>query len=365
MSKDVLVFVGTYTRPAPYIKHGNGQGIYTFRLNTETGALTQVALMEGIDSPSYLNLDPTGRYLYATSEVWGWHEGVVTAFAVNRATGELTYINKQPTQGSITCYVAVEPSGRCVLAANYWDRQSITMFPVRADGGLAPASSTIEHGETPVGTVPARQEKSHAHSIVPDPMGQRALVCDLGLDKIMVYGLDIGNGKFVPNDPPFMRTHAGAGPRHLVFHPNGRFAYVVQELDSTVSALSYDAATGTIEVLQTVPALPEGYSGDSTCSDIHITPDGKYVYAANRGHDSLAIYAVDQASGHLTVIGHHTTGGQIPRGFAIDPTGKFVLAGNQDTDNILVLRIDPATGTLTEVQDVPCPTPVCLKMLSV
>jgi 6-phosphogluconolactonase len=158
---------------------------------------------------------------------------------------------------------------------------------------------------------------------------------------------------------------AGAGPRHLVFHPSGRFAYVVQELNSTVSALAYDTATGAINVLQTVPALPDGYTGNSTCSDIHITPEGRYVYAANRGHDSLAIYAVDQASGHLTVVGHQSTGGAIPRGFGIDPTGTFVLAGNQDTDNIVVFRINQTDGKLTEVFNAACGTPVCLKLIEV
>ncbi len=359
------LYVGTYTRPAPYLAATNGDGIYIFQFDSDTGQLERTGEVNGIDNPSYMAIDGEDRYLYADSEVWLWPEGTLSAYAINKTTGELTYLNKQATLGSINAYVSVDKSNQYVMVANFWDGQSITMFPVEADGRLSPYSSTHEHTEKPAGTVPARQDKSHAHCIIPDPTNTYAMVCDLGLDKIMVYRMDLENGQLVPHDPAFTVLEPGSGPRHMIFHPNGRYAYVIQELSSTVCALAYDSDTGTLTPLQTISTLPDGFDGTSHCSDIHVTPSGKFLYAGNRGHDSLAIYAIDENTGQLTALGHQLSQGTTPRNFMVDPTGKFVLVGNQDSDAIVVFEINEATGLLDDTGiTVDCPTPVCLKMIA-
>jgi 6-phosphogluconolactonase len=366
MAQKTLLYVGTYTRPAPYLASTNGKGIYVYSLNRDTGELTYLSEIEGIDNPSFLAIDPQKRHLYATSEVWGWHEGLVTAFKIDPETGALSYLNKQSTLGSITAYVTVESTNRYLLLVNYWDRQSVAMFPIQADGSLAPASFSVEHTEPGAKVDPARQDKSHAHCIVPDPTNTYAMVADLGLDKIMIYRMDLEAGKLIPHTPPFLKMNPGAGPRHFVFHPSGKFAYVIEELASSIAALAYDSTKGTLEWLQSVPALPEGFDGHSHCSDIQVTPDGRFLYGGNRGHDSLVIYAIDPSSGKLSYVGHQSTLGQTPRNFAIDPTGTFLLAANQDSDTIVTFRIDRETGLLHETGFVAeVPTPVCLKMIQV
>jgi len=366
MAFDYYLYVGTYTRPAPYLGTTNGEGIYIFKFDSSTGQLEKVGEMGGIDNPSYLAIAHDGKYLYADSEVWGWHEGMLTAYAINKETGELTYLNKQATRGSINAYVSIDQTNQYAMIANYWDGHSVAMLPINDDGSLAPVSDSHEHTEKPEGTVPERQDKSHAHCVIPDPTNTYALVCDLGLDKIMIYKLDLENGKLVPNDPAFSKVNSGAGPRHLIFHPNQKFAYAIQELNSTISALSFDSGNGSLEVLQTISTLPDDFDGHSHCSDIHITPDGKYLYTGNRGHDTLTMYSVDENTGHLTLIGHQSTKGKTPRNFTIDPTSTFVLVGNQDSDTIVIFKINSDTGELEDTKiTVDCPTPVCLKMLKI
>jgi len=362
-----LLYIGTYTRPAPYIASSNGKGIYVYELNQDTGEITYLSEIEGIDSPGFITIDQSKRYLYATSEVWGWQEGTLSAYAIDPATGALSYINKQPTLGSITAYASVDKTNRYVLVANYWAGKSAVVFPRRDDGGLAPARFSVEHSEPGAGVDPARQDKSHAHCIQTDPNNRFVLIADLGIDKIMVYQLNAETGALVPNDPPFVKLSPGAGPRHFVFHPNGKFVYVIQELSSSISALTFDGASGKMEVIQTVPTLPDGVDHDSShCSDIQITKSGKFLYGANRGHDSLVIYAVDENTGRLTYVGHQSTGGKIPRNFAIDPSDTFVLAANQDSDTIVTFRINQQTGELQDTGNVAqVPTPVCLKMIVV
>lgn len=363
MTESVFLYVGTYTRPFPYLKETHGAGIYVFRFNPETGELSQVGQV-AIDNPSYLTIDHRKRVLYACSEVWEWEEGTVTAFAIDSKSGSLTTLNQQSALGGITAYLSLDKSNRYLLAANYRDGQSVAMLPINADGSLAPASSSHEHTEPALKTVPSRQDKSHAHCVITDPTNAYALVCDLGLDKIMIYQLDIENDQLIPNALPFLQMTPGSGPRHLVFHPNGRFAYVTQELNSTVAALSFDSTTGVFSILQTHSTLPEGYDGHNSCSDIQLTPNGKFLVAGNRGHDSLAIYAIDGDTGTLTYVGHQSTGGKTPRNFAIDPSGTYVLIGNQDSNTILTLRLNPQDGTLEHVAITHCPTPVCLKFMT-
>jgi 6-phosphogluconolactonase len=361
----ILLYVGTYTRPAPYLKSTNGQGIYLLELNQETGALTPISETHNIDSPSFLTISPDNKYLYATSEVWLWPEGTVTAYKIDPATGDLIYINKQATLGSINAYVSVDHSNRVVMVANYWDGQSAAVFPIRSDGGVAPASDSVLHPGS--GPIADRQDRSHSHCIQADPTNRFVYISDLGIDKIMIYKLDAENGRLDPNTTPSLDLPPGTGPRHFVFHPNGQFAYVIGELSSSITVLAVDSDTGSLKALQSVPALPEGVDpASSHCSDIQVHPSGKFIYGGNRGHDSIVIYAVDNETGHLTYRGHQPTFGSTPRNFTIDPTGTFLLVGNQNSDTIVTFRIDLQTGALRETGNVASvPTPVCLKMITV
>lgn len=366
MSEKIFLYVGTYTRSSLGLTAHNGEGIYVYEFDASTGKITYVSEMQGIDNPSFLAISPDGNHLYATSEVLSWQEGLVSAYAIDRSTGKLTYLNKQSTRGSITAHISVEASGRYALLANYWDGHSVAMFPINGDGSLAPASFSVEHDEPGTMVDPARQEKSHAHCIMPDLSNQYALVPDLGLDKIMIYRLDLDNGKLVPNDPAFVKLNPGSGPRHAAVHPNGKYVYVIEELSSTISLLNYDGTTGALDLVETVSTLPEGYNEESYCSEICVTASGKYLYGANRGHDSLSMFAVDASTGKLTPLGHQSTGGQTPRNFTIDPTGNYILVGNQNSDTVVTLRINHETGILEDIGQVAdVPTPAVLRMLRV
>jgi 6-phosphogluconolactonase len=359
----ILLYVGTYTHPEPFLKSATGQGIYLLELDPETGALTPIGEPADIDSPSFLAISPDENVLYAVSEVSTWPEGTVTAYKIDRTTGSLTFINKQGTLGRSTTYVSVDPSNRVVMVANYGDGRSAAIFPIRPDGGVAQASDSVAHSGT--GLIESRQDKPHSHSIQADPTHRFAYVADLGIDKIMIYQLDTENGRLLPNTTPSLDLPPGTGPRHFAFHPNGRFAYVIGELNSSITTLAVDSETGSLKALQTVPTLPEGVDpASSHASDIHIHPSGKFIYGGNRGHDSLVIYAVDNETGHLTYRGHQSSFGSTPRNFAIDPTGRFLLVANQNSGTIITFRIDLQTGALHETGNVASiPTPVCLKML--
>ena len=236
------------------------------------------------------------------------------------------------------------------------------MLPIRSDGGLASASDFVQHEGSSVH--PRRQQGPHAHSANLDPANRFLLAPDLGMDKVMIYRLDLENGKLVANEPSHAPTTPGAGPRHLVFHPDGRYVYVINELGSTVTAFSYDADRGSLRELQSISTLPEGFSGDSTTADIHVHPNGGFLYGSNRGHDSIAIFGIDRNTGELSPRGHQSTLGNTPRNFAIHPSGEFLLAGNQDSDSIVIFRIDPRTGSLdTTGEAASVPMPVCIKFL--
>ncbi|MHB8626487.1 MAG: lactonase family protein [Aggregatilineales bacterium] len=361
MTNKTLLYVGTYTRPAPYLNTTNGKGIYVYEFDRETGHLTHLHTIEGIDNPSYLALDSRNRYLYAISEVWGWKEGVISAYAVNPSNGELTYINKQVTQGGICAYVSVDKTDRYVLMVNFWEGKNAAVFAICEDGGLAPTTCTIEYSSSGV-----HHDRPHSHCIELDPTNKYACIADLGIDKIMVYQFDAVKGCLVPNAVPGIEMDPASGPRHFIFHPNGKFAYVIQESAGTVTAFAFDASSGTLQKLQTVSTLPAGYSGHIQAADLHLTPSGKFLYGSNRGHDSIVIYAVDENTGMLTYVGNQSTKGKTPRNFAIDPTGAFLLAANQDSDNIVIFKINSQSGQLEETgQITECPTPVCLKMVQV
>ncbi|MCW5853337.1 MAG: lactonase family protein [Anaerolineae bacterium] len=350
----LFVYVGSYTRTLPHVK-GKGEGIYIFRMDRASGALAPAGDVLGLSNPSYLAFDPTQRYLYTVDEI---DQGNVSAFAVDPATGALTRLEQHvSSEGDVPCHLSVDPSGRWVLTANYTSGHVVSL-PIRPDGSLGDAVEIVHHHGHSVH--PDRQESAHAHWISVDPTGRYVLVADLGLDKVLVYHFDPEYGTLTPNDPPACDLPPGSGPRHLVFHPSGRFAYVINELASTLTTCAYDGERGILHPLQTLSTLPADFTGHSTTSAIRIHPSGKFVYGSNRGHDSLAMFAVND-DGTLTPVGHTPTQGRNPRDFNIDPTGAFLIAGNQDTDTLVTFRIDTATGQLTPTGAVtPVMTPVCI-----
>jgi 6-phosphogluconolactonase len=286
----------------------------------------------------------------------------VHAYARDPATGALTHLNEQPSRGTYPCHLSAEATGRYVLVANY-GTGSVLMLPIRPDGSLGEASDFVQHQGSSVN--PQRQQGPHAHSIMVSPDNRFALAPDLGLDQVIAYQLDLERGKLVPNDVPHARTAPGAGPRHLDFHPNGRWAYLINEIGNTLSAYAYDAQRGALTLLNTAPTLPSGFGGTSHTADIHVHPSGRFVYGSNRGHDSIVICAIDQGTGQVSVVGQESTQGRTPRNFAIDPTGTFLLAANQSTDDIVVFRIDPQSGRLSPTgHRAEAPAPVCLKFIA-
>ena len=356
-----LVYVGTYTEEG-----SKSKGIYAYRFDEDTNQITSLGLAAETTNPSFVALHPNGQFLFAVNEVQNYkgpNSGGVSAFSVDRATGKLTFLNEVPSRGADPCYIIVDKAGKYVLVANYTGG-SIAVFPVLADGKLGEASQFVQH--TGRGANPKRQEGPHAHSIDLSPDNRFAFVDDLGLDELKVYKYDTAKGSLTPNSPPFAKLDAGAGPRHFVLHPSGKFAYVVAEMASTVTAFSVDLNKGTLQRLQTVSTLPKDFRGENDDAEIQIHPSGKFLYASNRGHDSIAVFAIDSQKGTLTQFEDVPTQGKIPRSFEIDPTGNFLFAENQKSDNIVVFRIDAKTGRLTptgKVLDVG--SPVDVKFLKV
>jgi 6-phosphogluconolactonase len=352
-----MVYVGTYTASM-------SKGIYYFQLDLASGETTPVKLMVEAVHPSFLAVHPNHRFLYAVNEMSdfkGMKSGAVSAFAMDAKTGNLTFLNQKPSHGGGPCHLVVDKQGKNVLVANYGGG-SVASLPIQSDGRLGEATSTIQHEGKSVN--PQRQTSPHAHSINLDVANRFAAAADLGLDKVLVYRFDAAKGTLAPNDPPAASVAPGAGPRHFAFHPNGKYAYVINEINLTVTAFSYDAPKGVLKEIHTVPTLPEGTLPTGSTAEVQVHPSGKFLYGSNRGHDSIAIFAIDEKTGRLTVVGHQSTQGKTPRNFGIDPTGQYLLAANQQSDTIVVFRIDPQTGTLTptgKVLDVP--TPVCVKFV--
>ncbi len=357
--REVLVFIGTFTTGA-----STSKGIYTMRLNMATGQLSTPELAAEALSPSFLAIHPTKRLLYAVNETNKFQDkpgGGVSAFAISNK-GTLTPLNQEQSGGSGPAYVSVDRAGRCVLVANYGSG-SAALLPLESNGRLKPASATVQHEGS--GVDPNRQKGPHAHSINADLTNKFALATDLGIDKVLVYRLDPKKGTLVANDPPSAALAPGSGPRHLAFHPNGRFVYVSDELKSTVTAFTWDATRGVLQELQTISMLPEGFSGSNTAAEVQVHPSGRFVYASNRGHDSIVIYSVDPQSGRLTLVGHQSTQGKTPRNFGIDPTGTYLLAANQQSDSIVAFKIDPTKGTLTPTgATAHVASPVCVKFFA-
>ena len=357
-TKNLTLFVGTYTRQEPHLVSANGEGVYVYELDLATGEIDYLSKIGGIVNPSYLAVDAVRNRLFAVSEIGENEVGGVSAYAIDPSTKALSHLNTQQAQGTAACYISADPAGRFVLTANY-GTGNVLMLPTPADSGLGSASDMAQH----VGQGPNvdRQEGPHAHSVVIDPTGNYAFAADLGADKIFGYKIDAAAGKLIPHES--LSLEAGSGPRHLVFHPNGQLAYLIQELDQKITAMRYDRSNGSFEIIETVSTLPDDFDGVSHCADIHLSPSGEFLYGSNRGHDSIVIYAVDGATGRLTLVGFESTQGEIPRNFVIDPTGTFLLVANQNSDTVVTFRIDPKTGELRPTGHVAqVPTPVCLKI---
>ncbi len=340
------VYVGTYTS-------GDSKGIYQIEFNDETGEATLKGLAVETKNPSFLALHPTKPVLYACSEL---EDGAgVAAFAIDEASGALSLINGQPAGGS-ACHVAVSGDGKHAAVANY-GAGSCSIYPIEAEGALGAAIGTFQHEGSSVH--PKRQTAPHAHSANFDSSGRFVIVPDLGIDKLMVYKID--GGAAVPNDPPFATVESGGGPRHFDFHPTQPWAYVVNELGNSVTAFKWDGKKGALDAIGSAGTLPDDFTGENTTAHIEVHPSGKFLYASNRGHDSIAVFAIDQDTGKLTAKGQTKTGGKTPRNFTQDPSGKFLLAANQNSNDIFVFTIDQETGALTPTGTrIEVSAPVCL-----
>jgi len=358
-SGTMWLYAGTYTRGKT-----PSEGIYLLEFDLASGRLTAKGVAARLADPSFLAIHPSRKFLYAVNELDKFNSrkgGGVSALGIDPASGILTLLNQQSSVGSGPCHLTVDRTGKNVLVANYGSG-SVACLPIQADGALSAASSFLQHEGKSVDS--GRQEGPHAHSINLDQANRFAIAADLGLDRVFVYQLDAGKGTLTPNDPPFATVAPGSGPRHFAFHPGGRFGYVISEMANTVTAFAYDADRGALTEIQTISTLPPSFQGKSYTAEVQVHPSGKFLYGSNRGHDSIAIFTVDPATGRLTAAGHQATLGKNPRNFAIDPTGTYLLAENQDSDSIVVFRIDPATGDLKQVgEPLAVPMPVCIRMI--
>ena len=359
-----VLFVGTYTDK-------QSKGIYAYRFDSASSELTPLGMAAEAINPSFLAIDPSHRFLYAVNEVQKYEDansGAVSAFAIDsqkgdRQTGKVQLLNAVASRGADPCYIAFDKTGKYALVANYTGG-SVAVFPVQADGHIGESSAFVQHVGSSVNR--ERQEGAHAHWIETTPDNRFAIAVDLGLDELLIYRFDAKNGSLTPNNPPYAKLDPGAGPRHLAFHPNGKFAYVVNELQSSITAFAYDASRGELRKLNTVSTLPKNFSGSNDTAEIKVHPSGKFLFASNRGHDSIALFSIDSKTGALTLADHFPTQGKTPRNFEIDPTGKFLFVANQDTNNIAVFGIDSKNGRLTVTKrTLQVPSPVCLKFMAV
>ena len=354
-----LLYIGTYTEK-------KSKGIYAYRFDPVTGQSNSLGLAAESVNPSFLAIEPSRRFLYAVNEISryeGRSSGGVSAFAIDPGTGKLTLLNEVPSGGAGPCHIAVDKTGKYVLVANYGGG-SLAVFPILKDGRLGEASAFVQHSGSSVN--PQRQEGPHAHSVYVSPDNRFAICADLGLDEVLVYRFDAGKGTLAPNNPAFALVSSGAGPRHFAFHPSGKFGYVIDEMQSTVTVFSYDPASGALDVIQTVSTLPQEFKGESTAAEVAVHPSGKFLYGSNRGNDSIALFAINARKGTLTSLGHAPTLGKTPRNFVIDPTGSYLFVANQDSDNIVQFRIDRSTGLLTPTgQVLEVPSPVCVTFVAI
>ena len=347
--ESLFVYFGTHTA-------GPGKGFSLARFDTTTGALSKPEFLLEAPAPAYFIIAPDGKHLYTCNST-----GFVSAYAIDPASAKLTLLNQQPSGGGDPSYISFDRSGQHVFAANY-QGGNIAAWRLRPDGGIGERTAFVQHTGSSVN--PQRQSHAFAHSIRVDLTNRFVLVADLGLDKLFVYKFDVKNGSLTPNDPPFVAVKPGSGPRHVVFHPNGRWVYLITEMGSTIIQFEWDARRGALKEAQTVSTLPADFHGDSACAEITVHPSGKFLYASNRGHDSIAVFAIDAKSGRLTAVEHVPSGGKTPRNFDLDRAGRWMLVTNHGNNVAMVFRIDQATGKLTPVgSPVEVPSPFCPRFL--
>ena len=331
-----FVYVGTYTGP-------KSKGIYLYQMDEKTGALTALGAAGETRNPAFLDINPQHKFLFAVNEISRFENkpaGAVTSFSINPATGMLTQLSQPGSSiGRGPCHIIVDSAGKNVLVANYGGG-SVTVLPVQPDGHLGDSTAFIQHHGTSIN--PQRQEGPHAHCMALDEANRFAFACDLGLDEVLVYRFDSKHGTLTPNDPPFASVRPGSGPRHIALSADGSQAYVINELNSTITCFACDTNRGVLTEKQTVSTIPGDFKGENNPAEIVVHPSGAFLYGSNRGHNSIAIFAIDPTNGALKNIGYEPTRGKTPRNFAIDPSGKYLLAANQDSNDIAIFRIDAA-----------------------
>ncbi|MVM40184.1 beta-propeller fold lactonase family protein [Spirosoma sp. HMF3257] len=350
-----IMYVGTYSLRG-------SEGIYVYEFDRKAGSMKPIQSVANAKSPSFLALHSSGHYLYSANEAAAKTENGISAYAIDRATGKLSFLNGQPSLGTGSCHVSIDQTGKTAFVSNYGGG-NLAVLPIKADGTLAPATDSVQ--DTGSGPNAKRQEKAHVHSSTLAPDNRFLYVADLGTDKLNIFDIDVKASKVKPASTPYATVKPGSGPRHFTFHPNGKYAYLVEELISSVAVFSRNAKTGALTLLEdNVKTLPANFTSENTSADIHIDPSGKFLYQSNRGHNSLAIFAIGN-DGKLTKVGDQSTEGKTPRNFLIDPKGEFVFVANQDSDNITIFKRDQKTGKLTYTgQSVNVPAPVCVIMAS-
>jgi len=335
-----LVFIGTYT--------GKGsQGIYSYRFDPASGNVTSLGLAAKTENPSFIAADPSGRFLYAVNELANFNgqpTGAVSAFEIDRGSGKLKSLQKVSSLGAGPAYLSLDKTGRFVLVANY-NSGNVAVFPIGEAGKLGQHSAFEQQVGSSVN--PQRQTGPHAHSILTSNDNRFALSADLGTDQVLVYKFDAQRGTLTPNNPPFAAVKPGSGPRHIAFAPSGNWVYLANELSATITVFSYDAQSGTLTTRQTVPTLPESFTGEDREAEIAVDAAGKFLYVSNRGYDTIAVFQVSPKDGTLSFLQRVPSGGKIPRNFAIDPTGRWLFAANHESNNIQIFRVDPDNGRLT------------------
>lgn len=371
MSNTRLVFASGYTEAILFgtgqVLQGKGKGIYAYSLDEASGELTEVAVTPDVRNPSYMAFDPSGKFMYAVNEYKeyeGMESGAVSAFRLEGDSGKVTFLNQKASHGTDPCHLIVDKTGKNVLVANFASG-SVSVLPINKDGSLQEASCVIQHEGTSID--PDRQKGPHAHAVELSRDNRYAFVPELGGDTVQIYELDAENGKLTPNpNQPSIAMQPGAGPRQVVMHPTKDYAYLINELNNTMTAYKYDPTKGTLGEINTLSTLPaEGFDKHTSCAEVQISPDGKFLYGSNRGHNSLAIYRIDDNDGSVSLVGHESTRGEIPRNFEIDDDGMFVAVANQDTGNIVMFRRNAEDGSLSftgnEITD--AGTPVCVRFL--
>ncbi len=346
------VYFGTYTNKT------TSEGIYCSTLNMTTGKLSEPELAAKAANPSFIEIHPNGKFLYAVTES---KPGAVRAYAIETGTKKLKFLNECPSGGNGPCHLGIDRAGRVLLAANYGSG-SIASIPINADGTLSAPVSVIQHKGSSVN--PKRQNEPHAHSMNFSPDERFVFAADLGLDKIMIYKLDPATGKLEANTPEFAKVKPGAGPRHFTFSPDGRFAYVINELDETITAYAYDAKSGTLTEIQQISTLPENFKGVSWCAEVRVHPNGKFLYGSNRGHDSIVIFKRDPEKGILMLAGFQSAGIKNPRNFNLDSSGRFCVVANQDSDSVCAFKVNHETGALEPVgNSISIGNPACVRFI--